>query len=318
MGAPKVCVLMSTFNGDKYLDQQIRSILQQNEVLIQLIIRDDGSSDTTIKILDSYASQFNNVSYYVGDNVGVGKSFFDLLLKAPDADYYAFSDQDDYWLDNKVSKAVESIETECNITESGDCQLLPVLYTSNQTIVDEGLNIIDLRYHQTPNHSLISTISDNKLSGCTMVFNDALKNIITNTKYSPSDETLTIRFHDTWMVIVANIFGKVLFDSDSYILYRQHEANVVGARALSFVDRINDKIKRFKSKKYKGQRSRLSKEVLVLFSDVLSDKQRMDISLIANCNSLIGFINLIKSNDVRSIFKESTLLLFLKCLTGWV
>ena len=94
----KILILMSTYNGEKYLSEQLNSLLLQENVNIKILIRDDGSTDNTHKILNFYSSNYPNISWYTGENKGPALSFMDLLFNAPESDYYAFCDQDDVWL----------------------------------------------------------------------------------------------------------------------------------------------------------------------------------------------------------------------------
>ena len=95
----QVAVLMSTYNGEKYIRDQIDSILSQIKVNVTLFIRDDGSTDSTVKIITQYTEKYSNIKFWVGENIGVGNSFMQLLYSLTDEfDYYAFSDQDDIWL----------------------------------------------------------------------------------------------------------------------------------------------------------------------------------------------------------------------------
>jgi rhamnosyltransferase len=130
MMSKKVCVLLSTYNGEAYLREQIDSILAQIDVSVELIIRDDGSKDSTVKIINEYKNQYVNVlildSY---KNLGPANSFMELLYASGDADYYAFAEQDDIWLPEKLSKAIGIIEHK-NIDGSSS----PVLYASNQIL----------------------------------------------------------------------------------------------------------------------------------------------------------------------------------------
>ena len=110
-------VLMSTYNGKDYLREQIDSILAQNckeqmGVSLKLFIRDDGSKDGTQKILDEYAEKYpDKISWYQGENIGVIKSFFELIEKSDEkVEYYAFSDQDDYWHKEKLSAGIKQIK----------------------------------------------------------------------------------------------------------------------------------------------------------------------------------------------------------------
>ncbi|MBQ4399872.1 MAG: glycosyltransferase, partial [Alphaproteobacteria bacterium] len=104
-----VLVLMSTYNGEKYLKTQLDSILAQQGVNVQILVRDDGSSDGTLPILQAYAAQ-GKLTYYTGPNLKPAKSFMDLIYNAPQADFYAFADQDDYWLPEKLICAVNKLK----------------------------------------------------------------------------------------------------------------------------------------------------------------------------------------------------------------
>ena len=98
----KVQVLLSTYNGEKYLQEQIESIIRQEDVEISLLIRDDGSCDKTIEIIENLKRKNSNIIYYSGNNLGPARSFMDLINKSGNFDYYAFSDQDDVWKSKKL------------------------------------------------------------------------------------------------------------------------------------------------------------------------------------------------------------------------
>ena len=117
-----VQVLMSTYNGEKYIREQLNSIINQTYPSIKILVRDDGSSDGTIEILEEYAAKYDNMAYYAGKNLGVIQSFLQLLKDSDDSSaYYAFSDQDDVWLPEKIEKAVEMIENNKEVEQ-------PILY----------------------------------------------------------------------------------------------------------------------------------------------------------------------------------------------
>ena len=133
-----VQILMSTYNGERYIREQIDSFLQQTYPLINILVRDDGSSDGTIAILEEYAEKYDNITYYKGNNLGVIQSFLQLLRDSDDAaTYYAFADQDDVWLPEKIEKAIEMLE---NNTETS----MPLLYCSDVYVTDENLNVIKI------------------------------------------------------------------------------------------------------------------------------------------------------------------------------
>lgn len=210
-----VCVLMSTYNGSKYLKEQIDSILSQQGIDIKLIVRDDGSSDNTWKLLEEYANKDSRVSIYTGKNLGPANSFINLIINSIDVDYYAFADQDDVWENNKILAAVKRIGKYGND--------IPVMYYSNLKIVDKELNFYRLSHSvaQVP-RSKYTAIVDNMATGCTIVFNKRCRDLV---KESPPHNCT---MHDAWLFLLCSIMGKVVYDKNAYILYRQHENNVIG------------------------------------------------------------------------------------------
>ena len=120
----RVLILMSTYNAEKYLVEQIKSLREQRNVCVSILCRDDGSTDNTIHILKSLG-----IDYYTGGNLGPARSFMDLVEKCSETyEYYAFCDQDDYWYPDKLKTAIEYIDNE---KES------PVLYYSAVNVTDE-------------------------------------------------------------------------------------------------------------------------------------------------------------------------------------
>lgn len=213
-----VCVLMSTYNGEKYLKEQLDSVLSQKNVELNVVIRDDGSKDRTIEIIKNYVKDNSNIRLITGNNIGPALSFLELLKEAPETEYYAFCDQDDYWKEDKLYKAVLMI----NNNEFGD---LPALYYSNLTLTDEKLNIItktSIKYRSNKKTDRYIPLVDNMGTGCTMVMNKKLAELIIS--HMPNDITM----HDAWCNIVCSLFGNVIFDTNSYIMYRQHNNNTIG------------------------------------------------------------------------------------------
>lgn len=209
----KVQVLMSTYNGEKYIEEQIDSILKQENVQVSLLIRDDGSSDKTIQIITNIAQKNNNVSFYTGENLGPAKSFMNLINKSGEADYYAFSDQDDVWEQNKIISAINKLE---------NYEKEPSMYISALEIVDENLNKIETK-KVNGNFSFEGELIKNFATGCTQVLNKKLCDFIK--QYNPS----YIIMHDSWITRVCYaIGGNVIIDDIAYIKYRQHSSNVLG------------------------------------------------------------------------------------------
>lgn len=229
----KVQVLLSAYNGEKYLAEQIESILHQDYKEVSLLIRDDGSTDHTLDIIRTYADKYENVAYYAGENLGVQQSFFHLMRNADEtADYYAFSDQDDVWLPGKIRRAVELLEKQD--------RNLPLLYASKTTLVDEQLNEIPMKI-RTPEivPDFGNALVENICAGCTEIFNRKLLNLV-----NQKTPEYTI-MHDWWLYLCASAFGKVIYDATSYILYRQHGNNEVG-KSGSWQGELRTRIKNMK------------------------------------------------------------------------
>lgn len=299
-----VAVLMSTYNGEKYLREQIDSILNQKAVEIYLFIRDDGSSDKTIKIIESYIRKQKNIKLFKGKNIGVGNSFMDLLYQAGNKfDYYAFADQDDIWLSFKINMAIEKIGQ----------QNKPILYTSNQILVDKRLNKIGLRYKQAPDVSYTQIMCQNKVTGCTMVWNKSLQRCLCDPKRRPNKEFLTNRIHDVWVAMVASVIGKIIYDKNGYILYRQHENNVVGIRKVNIIEQWINKIK---NPKQRNGRSMLCKEIILKYTDLIISKEILiKVKEFAYySDNLKSKVNLLKNNSVINYSGETYIGFKLKVL----
>lgn len=251
---------MSTYNGSRYLSEQIDSILCQEGADVTLYIRDDGSSDQTIDIIKKYAKKYQNIILTTGQNVGVGNSFMQLVYDCPDDfDYYAFSDQDDIWLKEKLKVAIDNIKQKDT----------PTLYASNQMLVDENGKQISLRYSKdyAMQNCLEAQFQINRISGCTFVFNKVLKKILSEPVRRPTAELLQKRIHDVWVSNVASLYDGIVYDSNAYIQYRQHENNAVGAYAYGYLYDIKEKFKKLKNPAYRNGRSSISIELCKAFPE---------------------------------------------------
>ena len=212
-----ITVLMSTYNGGKYLQEQIKSILRQKDVSVRLIIRDDGSTDETLDILRIYQeSNPNIVIEPKTNNMGPCKSFLYLISKYNDDEYFALADQDDIWDEDKLTTAINKIQ---ELGASGK----PVLYYSNLRIVDAEGTFCRLS-HNAPHTAKrrFAAFVENLATGCTVVYNKNLADIAHNIR--PDDYSM----HDAWLYTVTKLFGSVIYDFAPHINYRQHGANQVG------------------------------------------------------------------------------------------
>lgn len=241
----KITILLSTYNGAKYLREQIDSILAQDNIKdINVLARDDGSSDGTQDILEEYAKNNKNFSWYQGENVRPARSFWDLLCKTEDSDFYAFADQDDVWDHDKVKIAYESIKD--------FDQSKPALYIGDVRTVDGELNL--LSPHMVERgipfdypHALIKDLCP----GCTQLFNKATRDLAVI--YDPVKYNMYI--HDWTIYLIATCFGSVYFDEEPHMSYRQHGKNVMGANKNG-LRKIFDKLKKGNDPIFVGQRKR--------------------------------------------------------------
>lgn len=211
-----VLVMMSTYNGEKFLQEQVDSILNQEDCEVRLLIRDDGSKDRTIKILEDYSNKDSRVSWYTGENLRSAKSFMHLLIHCEKFyDYYAFADQDDVWDVDKLSVAIESLEQQGG----------PAIYCSNSMLVDKELKGDgEYLYKHVPKFTLSRVLIAGQIQGATMVLNRAFANYFEH-KEIPN----YIPMHDYYVSAVClAVSGKIFYDSDSHMKYRQHGNNVFG------------------------------------------------------------------------------------------
>jgi len=219
---PSVVILMGTYNGSLYLSEQLNSLEKQTYKNWRLIASDDGSSDETIDILKSYQSRWSpgKLEIRFGPQKGFCQNFMSLVNDGDIiADYYAFSDQDDIWFDNKLERAISIIEEE-QISEG-----TAILYGARTNLVDQYGNFqgISPLYKKLPSfgNALIQSIA----GGNTMVFNHTLKGFISvDSKYS-------VISHDWWAyLLVEGVGGRLIFDPVPVLAYRQHGGNIVGGK----------------------------------------------------------------------------------------
>lgn len=203
---------MSTYNGSRFLRQQIDSILAQKGVATDLLVRDDGSDDGTQDILDEYQKKLH-LEWFQGENMKPARSFLHLLLMSHEADYYAFADQDDYWKKDKLLTAVQMLGNEME---------KPALYFSQTELADAALR--PLRVNEI--HPLLTfgeSLIYEFIPGCTMVMNRALRDLVN--RYAPE----YVPMHDVWIYSIAQAVGAhIVFDRTPHLLYRQHDSNTIG------------------------------------------------------------------------------------------
>lgn len=264
----KITVLMSAYNGEAYIRQQIDSVLAQNtDARLTLLIRDDGSTDTTQAILEEYQNA-GKLNWYSGENLGPERSFWHLLHNAPDSDFYALCDQDDVWLPDKLSRAVAQLQEQkaqlyCSAFIATDGELNPIAYYHSP-----------LNQYTDYAHSLIYSTA----AGCTFVFTREARQAAM--AYDMNVHPAII--HD-WLLhkIVTITGGKMIFDPVGSIYYRQHGHNTIGAQK-SGLQGLAVRVKRFLGGGSRQVRSDCAKALLKVYGDRIEDPVKDALDLVAN------------------------------------
>ena len=208
----KVAVLLSAYNGAEYIEEQIRSICQQSYPECHLYVRDDGSDRTFVGQLKELQKQYA-FTLLEGENIGFVASFMTLLQQVTDADLYAFADQDDIWLPDKIQKAVTWFDT-CEDSRK------PLLYHSAYDVVDGEGKVVDHFYFGEEGYDFRRSITENHYSGFSMVVNAAMR------EYMLKGQWNQIGYHDWWAAMIVHAFGMSYSDSEVLALHRAHGDNV--------------------------------------------------------------------------------------------
>ena len=299
---------MSTYNGQMYLREQLDSILHQEGIDVSVLVRDDGSKDKTLEILTQYAEEHTNVEIIKGRNIGFANSFMILLYKAnkyENIEYFALSDQDDVWYPDKLSSAIKKLAE----TDSSKMRL----YFSNTLAVDENLNPL-FRTHRESTLRLDKEASLVRyfILGCTMVFDKKVVNFISTHK-----PVMQIMMHDLWIHQTCAFFGTIVYDDTPRIMYRQHSSNSAG---VSFT--IHARMNRLKRSLYSYQRRHFrelnAQNILVTYDDILNEKDKSMVSLIADYRkSLRSRLQLLMNKNINMGTTLSNIAIRIRILLGF-
>lgn len=222
-----VAILLSTFNGERYLAEQLESLIRQTHTNWVIYASDDGSSDSTLRILSEYRNKLgeHRLKIFPGPQKGFSANFLSLVRRPPaDTPYYAFCDQDDIWVPEKLERALDWMHP---IT--GD---IPALYCSRTRLVDEGGGQLGFSPEFTEPLCFRNALVQSIAGGNTMVFNRGTRELLAAT----STATYIVS-HDWWAyILVTGCGGQVRYDPQPQVDYRQHGNNLMGSNA-SFKDR---------------------------------------------------------------------------------
>ncbi|SDS94895.1 Glycosyl transferase family 2 [Paenibacillaceae bacterium GAS479] len=264
MERPTVDILMATFNGERFLREQLDSILIQTYENFRLLIHDDASIDETVSILMEYKQKDSRIEIYLNDSNRGAVRTFEMLLAQSSAPLFMFSDQDDKWHRNKVEKSVTKFQM-----KSGTWMVY-----SDLRIVDKNLKVLDESFMKSNGYRPISSSYLNTLliqqmiPGCSILGSEELRK-----RSLPFPKEVSM--HDAWLCIVAGIYGEIQFLDLPLIDYRQHASNTIGA--LTSIQRWNSLTNLtwidFKSSRSDFYRSEIKK--MVSYHDFLStDKNK--------------------------------------------
>lgn len=284
----QVCVVMSTYNGEKYVEDQINSILNQECVDVFLYIRDDGSSDQTITILNKY-KDIDNIHVDFGDNIGFRHSFLKALSDAPDYDYYAFSDHDDYWFPNKLRDTLNVLKR--NSSDLAFC---------NAINSDPMLRPMDILYKTQKIPAFPESLSNGNVHGFLFLFNKKMRNLAIRTDFN-----LINTSHDFWLITITNFFGKIDFDiSKNVALYRRLESSVSNTKKIAMLKKRIHSI--FCDE---GIVSYYSKILLDYYSDLLNDEQKaLLVSFVNYRSNLKAKAYLLRQKQIKVKYKFKILI----------
>lgn len=243
-------ICLATYNGERYLAEQLDSLLAQTAPDVRILVRDDGSTDATLAILHDYAARHPRTITLIEDDVHCGAPApnFMEIMKHSTADYVMFSDQDDYWYPSKAEHMLAVTREQERL--AGGSQV-PVLAFGDYRVVDADLQPIDVpeghlqisAFHLSLNRLLVQ----NYVTGCTMMINRAACELA-------GDWEPAILMHDWWLALCCAAMGRIVHDPTVLMDYRQHGDNDVGAKDVKSwryrFDRLRDPASRTSSVDY--------------------------------------------------------------------
>jgi len=222
-----IAILLAAYNGEKYLEEQLQSLLDQSYTHFHLFIRDDGSTDGTLSILDRFAKRYPEKMTLLpsGESLGAKGNFSALMAYVSAHRYVMFCDQDDVWMGNKIALTFAKMKE----LEDEHGKMTPLLVHTDLKVADAELQVIDpsfwhySRLSPGRSHYFNRLVVQNVVTGCTMMLNNPLLKL---SLPMPSEAIM----HDWWIALSASAFGKIGIVKTPTIYYRQHSKNTLGAQ----------------------------------------------------------------------------------------
>jgi glycosyltransferase involved in cell wall biosynthesis len=213
---PKVTVLLTTFNGVRFLEEQLTSLFGQQGVEIEIMANDDGSTDGTMEILEEWKVKGFNLSISQSMGLGPTRAFLKLLQACDDKQFVAFCDQDDVWAENKLTVQISFLDAST-----------PMMSTCLRLYINENGIVIGKSKRLRNPPSFLNSMFENIAPGNTMLLNNAAVKVINELQNPP------IFHYDSWIYLLISAFGKVVFVPSYFVKYRIHSNNYVGLRKRS-------------------------------------------------------------------------------------
>lgn len=265
-----VYVMLAAYNGESVICRQIESVLNQRGVRVTLLVRDDRSSDSTQKICQDFASEHDNIIFDKNlENRGVNNTFFDLIndVEVEQGAYYAFCDQDDYWLPDKLTKAIELIES----TPGGG----PCIYCSGVRNVGVGGEFISFDYknYLAASKRVGTCFLTNFATGCTEVFNEGL--LILLKQHKPKFDGY---LYDEWVFAVGSSCGRYCCDLANSYLDRTISGRNLEGRDLSGVQRLRRSLSHGFARA--GVKSAEARELLAAYGEAMHAEYRSFLEMV--------------------------------------
>lgn len=278
-----VSIVMATYNGAEYLEEQLDSILANDFEDWVLYINDDGSTDRTLSILETYERRYRQkIRVHLNERtLGVTVNFLEGVMRTG-GKYVMFCDQDDVWMPDKISKTLQVIKN--REAEVGD--KLPLAVFTDAKLIDGVMRDMgDSFFRYTglnpKKTDLAHLLIENKLIGCTMMFNRA---VLDKMEHFP----VHARYHDWWIGLIAAAFGEVLYLAEPTMQYRQHAKNVVGGQ--NFLKYVISRVKNLKAQKESIiEDERQAFEFYAIYKEQLLEEQGQVIREFASLHSLNWF-----------------------------
>lgn len=308
----KLQILLSTYNGERYVREQLDSIFaqtlfQKKDWELGLTVRDDGSTDKTCEILQEYCERYPSMNYQTGTNKGVIGSFFELIQGVPeDVDFVALSDQDDVWMKDKLERAA-------TVLSEMDSEK-PLLYCGMPLLTDEHLTpVSSIMYTDSIQPSFGNALVENICTGCTAVFNQRLASLVR--LESPAFTVM----HDWWLYVLAAGFGDVMFDSEPHMYYRQHTDNAVGVKR-NYASEFLARLRRFRKNRYNISRQAASLQTICekYSLSLSSTKTELMEEILLSKKHLAARFRIIKNQSIYRQRKMDNLLFKIIYLTGTI